>query len=302
MTTLAKGVATWFVGRWKEAFDLCEQADECFRTRCTGVSWEMDTARAFRLYALLQMGEVSELLRVVPQLLGEAESRGDLYVLAHLGAVNGPFIELVDDDVDGAERRLRNVAALLPNEKFETLKNDLLISSITIHLYNKNIDSASSELMRYSEFMHNSLMHRLQIFRIVFWELRCRVLLALAASSKSNVEPSLRAAERDARRLEREKTPLSVASARAVLAGVAQVRGDTPRALEQYSAAVSAFEALDMRLIAAAARRRLGEILGGDEGTALVAEADTWMMRQGIKNPTRMTALFSPVGRKLGRD
>jgi hypothetical protein len=43
-----------------------------------------------------------------------------------------------------------------------------------------------------------------------------------------------------------------------------------------------------------AARRRLGEVLGGDEGRALVPPADDAMVRLGASRPDRMTALFAP--------
>ena len=49
-----------------------------------------------------------------------------------------------------------------------------------------------------------------------------------------------------------------------------------------------------MLLYAAAARRRLGEMLGGDEGRALVETADAWMRSETIVNPERMTEVFAP--------
>jgi hypothetical protein len=49
-----------------------------------------------------------------------------------------------------------------------------------------------------------------------------------------------------------------------------------------------------MALYAAAARRRRGELIGGDEGQVLVEEIEAWMKEQRIKNPSRMTAMLAP--------
>ncbi len=47
-------------------------------------------------------------------------------------------------------------------------------------------------------------------------------------------------------------------------------------------------------LYEAAARRRLGELLRGDEGRRMIAAADAWMTEQAIRNPARMAAALAP--------
>lgn len=43
-----------------------------------------------------------------------------------------------------------------------------------------------------------------------------------------------------------------------------------------------------------AAKRQLGVTLGGEAGAALVAQADLWMTRPGVKHPDRFTAMLLP--------
>jgi len=86
----------------------------------------------------------------------------------------------------------------------------------------------------------------------------------------------------------------SDALAQLLSAGVAGTCGNTGRATKLLAEAAARFEAVDMPLYAAAAHRRLGQLLGGDEGRSLVAKADAWMRGQNIKNPARMGAIFAP--------
>jgi eukaryotic-like serine/threonine-protein kinase len=49
-----------------------------------------------------------------------------------------------------------------------------------------------------------------------------------------------------------------------------------------------------MALYAAVAKRRRGELMGGDEGQALVQQADDWMRGEQIKNPQGMATMLAP--------
>jgi hypothetical protein len=79
------------------------------------------------------------------------------------------------------------------------------------------------------------------------------------------------------------------------LAAAACVRGDTQRAvavLRQFDAAPKppAFAPIYTH----ATRRRLGMLLGGDEGRALVAEADTFLRAGGAGDPASLVAMLLP--------
>ena len=82
-----------------------------------------------------------------------------------------------------------------------------------------------------------------------------------------------------ARKLEREGMPCPGAYAQMIRGALAAFGGDAPRAAILLADAVERFEAVNMQLCAAAVRRRLGELVGGDRGQAEVARADRWMDR-----------------------
>jgi hypothetical protein len=49
-----------------------------------------------------------------------------------------------------------------------------------------------------------------------------------------------------------------------------------------------------MQLHAATARRQLGRLIGGSEGERLIADAESWMATQTIRDPSRIARVFAP--------
>ena len=58
--------------------------------------------------------------------------------------------------------------------------------------------------------------------------------------------------------------------------------------------AAAGFDRVDLQLYAAAARRRLGGLTGGDEGRQLVLQADDAMRSRGIPRPDRVADVLAP--------
>ena len=80
-----------------------------------------------------------------------------------------------------------------------------------------------------------------------------------------------------------------------LLAGIAVTkRASDERAITLLRSAVSGFDAAEMALYGAAARRCLGGAIGGDEGASLIRTADEWMASQTVRNPARLTAMLAP--------
>jgi eukaryotic-like serine/threonine-protein kinase len=101
-------------------------------------------------------------------------------------------------------------------------------------------------------------------------------------------------AERDVRSLLHEDAPWCHPLARLLQAGVLATRGRPERAITELTAARAGLGAADMAAYAAAATRRLGQLLGGDEGRALVEQADAFWADQQVVDPARVTAILAP--------
>jgi hypothetical protein len=78
-------------------------------------------------------------------------------------------------------------------------------------------------------------------------------------------------------------------------AGFAVLRGDLDAAVDGYRAAAAGFDALDMMQVACAARWRLGELLGGDDGRALIDQSRAALAAGGVVQPDRLIATFAPI-------
>jgi len=136
------------------------------------------------------------------------------------------------------------------------------------------------------------MLLRVQSVRIEATHLRAR--LALASAAWSDRERRLKTAEKLAQKLMDERMAWSDPLAALIRAGVARSRGDDRKAAEMASLAIEGFEVADMKLYAAAARRRLGEIIGGNRGAELVDMSEDWMRRQQIKNPSAFANMLAP--------
>ena len=104
----------------------------------------------------------------------------------------------------------------------------------------------------------------------------------------------LRGIEADLDGLRGEQTPWATPFVELVHAGLLVVYRQRERAIHSLRAAEQGFRAVDMALYGAAARRRCGQLLGGDAGEQLIASADQAMAEQGVRRPERMARVLAP--------
>ncbi|MDX6577393.1 MAG: eukaryotic-like serine/threonine-protein kinase [Blastocatellia bacterium] len=287
----ARGLSSYLVGQWKNSAEFCERAAEILRDQCTGVAWELTIAQRFMLSSLMFLGEMVELSHRVPQLLAAALEQGNLFAATDLRTRMNP-IWLAADNPDRAREEVISALTTWPRKGFHLQHYSSLVALAQIELYTGDYEVAWQHLEGQIKPLEKSMLLRIQGLRIEAKHLRARLALASAAGPQR--ERRLRIAEDLANSIANEQMTWSNPLAMLIHAGLAHRRGDDSRATALISRAIEGFEASDMTLFAAVARRRLGELRGGDDGGELVRQADDWMSKQQIKNPAAVANLMAP--------
>jgi len=293
MASLSAGAAEFLIGRYRSGLELLNRAEAIFHERCTGVIWELDTARIFCLWSLFYLGRLAELGIRCHDIFQEARDRGDRYMVATPGPFVGTVVRLAEDDVEGARRFARQALGEWSHQGFHIQHLNFYYGGLYIDLYAGDAAAAWRRIMETEPLLQSSLLLRIQQVQADVIQHTGRCAVAMAAVS-ADPRPLLRLAEKSARRLDRQQLPWTSALAQLIKAGAASLRGDAGRAERLLASATERFESADMGLFAASARRHLGQLRRGDEGRELIEQADAWMRTQLIANPSRMASCLAP--------
>ncbi|MEO6324715.1 MAG: protein kinase [Thermoanaerobaculia bacterium] len=291
--TFTAGLAAYLEGRWRNSHDLCEQAEGVLREKCTAVAWEVGNCMFYSLRSLFHLGELNELARRLPTFLKDVQERGDLYGETNLRTRIAYVPMLAADRVEGARQEVRQILDRWSHQGFHLQHYFEVFGQVEIDLYAGDGPSAWNRLMERWPALRRSLFQRIQLIGIESYHLHGRAALAAAVSGLQS-EALLAVAEKDAARIEREKTDWGHPFARMLSAGIAATRGEHARAVTLLVESEEAFTAGEMALYAIVARRCRGTLLGGTAGDLLTGEANSWMAQQGIVSSERMTALVAP--------
>jgi hypothetical protein len=293
MVAFLTGMAAFLAGRWAKAYKTMDEAETLLRETCSGVAWELATARLMGAASSYFLGEIKKLSERLPLLLQNARARGDLYEstmeirIAHI-------VRLAADEVDAAKSGLAAATELLAKVNFYIPHWWALIAGIEIALYADDAAGAWELVESRWHALERSLLMRAQYIHIESLFHRARAALAVAAVTPGKRRRFLHFALADASRIERQKAHWGVPVSSLIRACVADIEECSDAAAGHFQSAETAFRNADMHLFAAAARRRRGLLEGGDEGRTLIQEADAWMHAQEIRNPERMMSMLAP--------
>jgi hypothetical protein len=289
-----QGMRAYFAGQFAKAKAALTSSELVFRDQCTGRAYELDTSRIFLLFSHIYLGEIASVGKRAPQLVAEALDHGDRYAATNLriSILNAAW--LLDDDVAVARHEIDEAMARWPAARFHVEHFFEMTARIQLGLYSGEGASTHAYAMERWPKLLGSLLLRVQLAHLEALQLRGRSALAAAEEGHADRERLLREAERDAKKILRRRMPWSNPMGELILAGVHHLRGDDDRAVERLRSAITGFDTSEMALYANVSRRRLGELLGGDEGRSLVQTADGFMDEQRIRSPQRFAAMLAP--------
>ncbi|HEX6084824.1 MAG TPA: protein kinase [Thermoanaerobaculia bacterium] len=255
----AEGVAAALQGRWRDGARSLESAERGFAEHCTGVTWELNTARLFGLRCRQFLGDMRGMAERFPVVLRDAQDRGDRYFATNV-VLFSHYVYLADDQPVKASEQIEQAIRGWSHAGFHVQHLWHLRAAVEIALYEGDGARAWATLEESWHAARTSLVARVQFTRMVLEDVRGRAALAAG---------SIDAAGQSAKRLEAEKAPWGTALAMLLR--------------RELREAEPLLQKLEMHLHAAAVRRRLGDPSGTE-----------WMTAQGIRNPEAMTRLLLP--------
>jgi serine/threonine protein kinase/tetratricopeptide (TPR) repeat protein len=293
-TVANSAISHYLTGRFRHAVDDCDRAASMFRDRVPGTAWEQATMQLFALNTLGCLGHLAEIQRRQPLYLRDALERGDLYGSVSLRIGWGSLVWLARDDTAGARHEVDEAMQSWSKKGCHLEHFYELVSRTNVDLYDGQAREALARTDDRIVALRRALLLRIATVRIWCAEMGGRSALAVAQREPVARPMMLRKVEAGARAILREGAPWATPLGHLLRAGVASLRGRRDRAIVLLREAIYGFESADMSLYAAAARRRLASLVGGDEGESLLAQTDAWFREQQVTNVEALTAMVAP--------
>ncbi|MES2638432.1 MAG: protein kinase [Myxococcota bacterium] len=288
---LNRGIAAFLSGQFVEARALIERADEEFRTRCAGNTWERDNLNRFYTRVLTCLGDVRRIGPLTRTIARDAESRGDVLISLHVRMRAHHLMQLCDDAPEGVIGELDALLGVVSGVGFHFQHVVHLLATAEVDLYEDRPAEAWNRVARTWPMIVKTMLLRVQVSRVECAYLRGRCALAVVASLPA-ADPRrvelLVIVDAEIRALRHEDVAWASALASLLEAARARAMG-RPDAAASLARAAERLDAVDMRLHAMAARLRAAE-WGGQSDRAPRA----WLVEQGIQNPDRMARLYVP--------
>src|SRR5262249_7040988 len=162
------------------------------------------------------------------------------------------------------EDELRQVSARWSGEGFHIQHHNRVLAECYVGLYRGSGSLVWERLWSLRSTYARSLLPRVQVIRIELRRLRALGAL-MSAKTSYNPAPLFQRLLQEARRLNRERVPGAAAHASLIRGLAAVATGEDHDARPLIETALQGYVVSEMPIFAAATRRYLGRLLGGDD-------------------------------------
>ncbi len=284
----ARSTVAWSGRRFRESLSWSERALRLSQARHVGTTWETANLEIGVLNALIGMGELGRARARVLEAQERARERDDLYLFVALRLGSAALLWIAADDPEYARRQIaeaRAAAKLAPFQEYCALHGEAQVD-----IYVGDAERAWTATRAAWPRLRRQLLLRIEGVRLDLLETCARAALAVATRGGPRRGSMLRFARRAARRMARERVDWIQPAMLALRAGVAWQEDDRISAIAGLAASAAAFERLDMRMHAAAARLHLARLGVGEPAERCADE----MRRLGAVHPARLAAALVP--------
>lgn len=291
---ILRAFLNYLCGFVREGFEDSDRGIRQLRDNCTGVTWELATGYVLYFWFLGWRGTLKQMLQTLPGLLKEGRARGDRNIEVSLRCLSCAHLGyLAADDPDSVLREAEFALAQWSKGGFHLQHYGALFSRAEAHLYAGRLQEARHLMCAEWPRLRKSYILRWQILRVVAYYLRARAAMGAWLNDRSD-RASYKEAAAYMRKLAKMRTLWGEPMARSIQAGLSAGSGNKREAIHLLEMAEQKFLQLELRNVAAACRRRRGEIMGGESGAELIGDADAQLRSEDVRRPDRLLAMYLP--------
>ena len=290
----------YFEGRWAIGCFMrgqWRQAQKALHIGLTAASTNRSGAAVGRLFLARTysfLGDLKETIKREVPLYAEAEDRGDLNLTVNMRTSTYVRMWLASDDVERARRDVREALEQWSQKAFFVQHWQAMVYEPDIDLYVGDGGRAYARFARDLPALRRSLLLTAAYCRAVTLYTQGRLAIASIESSPSLRSARIGEARRASRGLRKGSNPFFTLLAVMVDATMENALGHREAAITLLRDSITRAQSTESHYYVEPLRHRLGELLGGDEGRALVDGAALAMEAQGVRNPARWVAVHLP--------
>jgi hypothetical protein len=264
---MVAGIVAHNRGEWQAARTSLIEAEEIYRNRCVGVSWERATTHAFLFWSLFQLGAYGVMRDWTHRLMREARNRGDRFAATNIATFALPLEECLADRPNQAREIIHQHIDDWTLPGFHLQHLTALWSECRVDLYEGHAGEGYDRLMSAWPAIRKAELLRVQTIRITLQALKSSLLAAL--NDKRRID-ELRECENE---LRREGLPWAAAHAAVARSATAALQNDTSSRRSSLLDAQKMFESQGMAGHVAAVKFTLDSISDSKDERRIVGDS-----------------------------